>query len=88
MLTEHWWEDEDRGQLKEWEKNLSYCHPVYHKSHSDWPGAEQVCVVAILSSTCILENLEVLPRLQHDRLLPDHLHYQFKLYRLHILSDK
>jgi hypothetical protein len=34
------WNDIDRGKPKNSEKNLSQCHFVNHKSHTDWPGRE------------------------------------------------
>jgi hypothetical protein len=40
MGMERWWNDTDRGKLKCWKKNLSYCHFIHHKSHMDWPGVE------------------------------------------------
>ena len=33
MITEHFWYDTDREQLKYWGKNLSQCHPAHDKSH-------------------------------------------------------
>ena len=35
MITEHWWDDTDRGKLKFWDINRSQCHFVHHKSHTD-----------------------------------------------------
>ena len=40
MGMQHWWNDTDRGKLKYWERNLSQCHFVQHKSHMDWLGIE------------------------------------------------
>jgi len=40
MSTEHWWNGTDRGKLKYWDINLSQCHCVHHKRHTDWPGIE------------------------------------------------
>ena len=35
MITEHWWNDTDKGKLKFWDRNRSQCHLVQHKSHTD-----------------------------------------------------
>jgi len=40
MGMEHWWNGTDRGKLKYWDRNLSQCHRVHHKCHTDWPGIE------------------------------------------------
>jgi hypothetical protein len=34
------WNDIDRGKPKNSEKNLSQCHFVHNKSHTDWPDRE------------------------------------------------
>jgi len=33
MGMEHWWNGIGKGKLKYWERNLSHCHFVHHKSH-------------------------------------------------------
>jgi len=40
MSMKRWWKDADRGKLKYWEKTLSQCHFVCHKSHVDRPWIE------------------------------------------------
>jgi hypothetical protein len=40
MSVEYWWNDTDRGKPKYLEKNLSHCHFVLHKSHTERPGIE------------------------------------------------
>jgi hypothetical protein len=37
-VMEHRWNEIDRGKPKYSEKNLSQCHFVHHKFHTDWPG--------------------------------------------------
>jgi len=37
---EHWWNDTDRGKLKNWVKNPTDCYFVHHKSKMEWPGIE------------------------------------------------
>jgi hypothetical protein len=35
---EHRWNEIDRGKPKYWGKNLSQCHFVHQKCHTDWAG--------------------------------------------------
>jgi hypothetical protein len=44
---EHWWNDTDRGKLKYWEKNLSQCYFVHHKSQVKGPGVDSLGVSGI-----------------------------------------
>jgi len=37
MSMEQWWNDTDRGKLKDSEINLSQCQFFYHKSNINWP---------------------------------------------------
>jgi hypothetical protein len=39
-LMKHRWNEIDRENPKCSRKNLSQCHFVHHKSHTDWPGIE------------------------------------------------
>ena len=34
-----WWNDADKGKLKEEERKLSQRHNGRHKLHIDWPGS-------------------------------------------------
>jgi hypothetical protein len=38
-----WWNDIDRGKLKDSERNLSQCHFVHYKSHWTDPGVNPGC---------------------------------------------
>jgi hypothetical protein len=39
-IGERRWSDINWGKPKDWEKNLSQCQSVHHKSHVDWSGRE------------------------------------------------
>jgi hypothetical protein len=39
-IMQQWWSDIDRGKSKYWDRNLSQCHFLHHKSHGNWPGIE------------------------------------------------
>jgi hypothetical protein len=38
---EHWWTDIDRRKPTYLERNLSQCHFLHHKSHTELPEIEQ-----------------------------------------------
>jgi hypothetical protein len=38
MIMHHFWNNTDRAKPKYWDRNLSQCHLVHHKSHVDWSG--------------------------------------------------
>ena len=40
MNRECRWNDTDRGKPNRSETNMSHCHIVHHKSHTDWRGIE------------------------------------------------
>jgi hypothetical protein len=40
MGMEHWWNDNDMGKFKKWERTLSQCHYDHNVSHMDSPGIE------------------------------------------------
>ena len=40
MSMEQWWNDTDSGKPRYWERNLSRCFFVYHKSPTERPGFE------------------------------------------------
>jgi hypothetical protein len=40
LVMEHWWNEIDMGKPKYSGRNLSQCHCVHHKSHTNWPGIE------------------------------------------------
>jgi hypothetical protein len=48
MITEHWCKDIDRGKKEYSEKNLSQCHIVCHKSHTDRLGHAPACGIMFL----------------------------------------
>ena len=42
MRVERWWNDTDRGTPRYRQRNLSKCHFVHNKCHSDWHQTEPV----------------------------------------------
>jgi hypothetical protein len=40
VVTQHWWNDADRGKLKYWENAQSHCHSINHKSNMEWAQIE------------------------------------------------
>jgi len=40
MSVKYWWNDTDKVKQKYWEKSLSHCDIVQHKSNMDCPGME------------------------------------------------
>ena len=37
MTVQHLWSDKDAEESKQSKKNLSHCHSVHHKYHTDLP---------------------------------------------------
>jgi hypothetical protein len=52
-----WWNYTDRRKVKIWQKNLSQCHFVHHKSHKDWPGPRRLTAWATALSWFLLQAL-------------------------------
>ena len=40
LSLRRWWNYTDSGNDKYWEKRLTHCRFVHHKSYVDWPGIE------------------------------------------------
>jgi hypothetical protein len=40
ISVEQWCNDTAGGKMMYWEKNLSWCHCVHDKHHTEWPGIE------------------------------------------------
>jgi len=51
MSMEHWCNDNDRKTKKYWERNLSLCQFVHHKSHIGVLGLKSDLLVEMLEYT-------------------------------------
>lgn len=40
VSMDHWWNEADKRKQNYWEKHLSQCHFVHHRSHIGCPGIE------------------------------------------------
>jgi len=79
MGMEQWWNDSDSGKQRYWERNLSPCHVVYHKSPMERPGLEfalrhKKLATNPLSHGTAQQNVSESARLHstpHSTVLPD-----------------